>query len=77
MTRSELHALVDRLSDAEVDTAAALLDAYHRGDRAMIQALTAPVEPAEAFERRALAEAATTPGTGISLEEYEAKNGLA
>jgi hypothetical protein len=77
MTRIGLHALVDELPDSEVDTAAALLDAYHRGDRVMIQALTAPLERAEEFERQALAEAAYTPRSGISLEDYEAKHGLA
>lgn len=45
-------------------TAAALLDAYHRGDRVMIQVLTAPTARAEEFERQALAEAAYTPARG-------------
>jgi hypothetical protein len=35
-----------------------------RGDRVMIQALTAPVERVEEFERQALAGAAYTPGNG-------------
>ncbi|MGH7709302.1 MAG: hypothetical protein ACREM8_04055 [Vulcanimicrobiaceae bacterium] len=56
MTRTELHQLVDELPDEEVDPAAELLDAYRRGDRVLIQLLTAPVVPAEPDEIAALAE---------------------
>lgn len=56
MTRSELHQLVDQLSEDEVDPAAELLDAYRRGDRVLIRLLTAPVVPAEPDELAALAE---------------------
>jgi hypothetical protein len=76
MTRTELHALVDRLSDADAEEVAALLDAYLRGDRVMIQALIAFAEPADAIERRALDKEASMPGDGITLEDYEAKYGL-
>jgi hypothetical protein len=76
MTRNELHALVDSLSDAEAANVALLLDAYRRGDRAMIHALIAPTVPATALERRVLAEAASTQGSGVSLEAYEEKYGL-
>ncbi len=55
-TRTELHQLVDELPDEEVDPAAELLDAYRRGDRVLIQLLTAPVVPAEPDEIAALAE---------------------
>lgn len=56
MTRTELHAFVDRLSDADAEEVAVLLDAYLRGDCVMLKALIASAEPADAFERRALAE---------------------
>lgn len=56
MTRSDLHQLVDELPEEEVDSAAELLDAYRRGDRALIKLLTAPVVPTEPDELNALAE---------------------
>ncbi|MDQ2681465.1 MAG: hypothetical protein M3Y21_10690 [Candidatus Eremiobacteraeota bacterium] len=56
MTRNQLHDLVDELPDEEVGSAAELLDAYRRGDSALIQLLTAPVAPMEPDERAALAE---------------------
>ena len=56
ITRSALHQLVEDLSEDQVDPAAELLDAYRRGDRVLIQLLTAPVVPAEPDEIAALAE---------------------
>jgi hypothetical protein len=56
MTRNELHQLVDDLTDDQVDPAAELLDAYSKGDRALIRLLTAPLVPAEPDELAALTE---------------------
>jgi len=56
MTRSDLHQLVDEIPDEQVDPAAELLDAYRRGDRLMIQLLTAPEDDPTPDELAALAE---------------------
>jgi len=77
MTRSELHHLVDELPEEQVDQAAELLDAYRRGDRVLIQLLSAPVVPAESDELAALAEGAKDdPKDTVSLEELKAELGL-
>ncbi len=77
MTRSDLHQLVDEIPDDQVDPAAELLDAYRRGDRVLIQLLTAPVVPAEPDELAALAEGAKDdPKDTVSLEELKAELGL-
>ncbi len=56
VTRTALHKLVDELREDQVDDAAELLDAYRRGDRLLIQLLTAPLVAAEPDEIEALAE---------------------
>ena len=56
MTRNELHHIIDRLADEQVDLAAELLDAYGKGDRALIRLLAAPLVPPEPDELAALAE---------------------
>ncbi|MGH7757030.1 MAG: hypothetical protein ACREM8_12220 [Vulcanimicrobiaceae bacterium] len=77
MTRSELHHLVDELPEEQVDAAAELLDAYRRGDRVLIQLLTAPLVPAEPDELAALAEGENDdPKETVSLAELKAELGL-
>lgn len=56
MTRAALHALIDRLSDAEVDATAAILDAARAQDYALLQTLVASEEDAAPGDREALAE---------------------
>ncbi len=78
MTRSELHQLVDQLSEDEVDPAAELLDAYRRGDRVLIRLLTAPVVPAEPDELAALAELSDDDRNDVtSAEELRSHLGMA
>ncbi|MGH7728548.1 MAG: hypothetical protein ACREM2_07155 [Vulcanimicrobiaceae bacterium] len=78
MTRSQLHQLVDELPESEVNPAAELLDAYRRGDRALIQLLTAPVVPIEPEELAALAELTDEDLVNvISDEELRGRLGIA
>ena len=63
MTRTELHQIFDELPEEEVDSAAEVLDAYRRGDRTLIQLLTAPVVLAEPAER----VRAPSPATGVTF----------
>ena len=56
-------ASVDELPEEEVDSAAEVFDAYRRGDRALIQLLTAPVVLAEPAERGR----APSPATGVTF----------
>ena len=63
MTRTELHQIFDELPEEEVDSAAEVLDAYRRGDRTLIQLLTAPVVLAEPAERGR----APSPATGVTF----------
>ncbi len=77
MTRSDFHRLIDELPEHEVQEAAELLAAYRRGDRVLIQLLTAPVVPAEPDELAALAEGAhDDPNDTVSLKELKAELGL-
>ncbi len=78
ITRSELHQLVDNLAEEQVDPAAELLDAYRRGDRVLIQLLTAPVVPAKPDEIAALAELTDEDRNDvISAEELRSHIGIA
>lgn len=78
MTRTELHQIVDELPEEEVDSAAEVLDAYRRGDRALIQLLTAPVVLTEPDELAALAELTDDDlANVISDEEMRSRLGIA
>ena len=56
MTRSELQQIVDELPKDQVDQSAEVFDASRRGDRVLIQLLTAPAVPPASDELAALAE---------------------
>jgi len=80
MTRSDLHQLVDEIPDEQVDPAAELLDAYRRGDRVMIQMLTAPEDDPTPDELTALAELTNEDldlADAISDEDLRGRLGIA
>lgn len=78
MTRSDFHRLIDELPDADVSAAAELVDAHRRGDRVLIQLLTAPVVPAEPDEIAALAELTEDDRNDVvSAEELRTHLGVA
>ena len=56
MTRNELHKLVDRFGNDQIDAIAELLEAYRTNDRALVSLLTAPSSPPELDELAALGE---------------------
>lgn len=77
MTRTSLHQLVDQIPEAEIDDVAALVDAYRRGDRVMIAALTAPVEAPDDFEIEALTDGVgDDPRDTANSEKLRAELGL-
>jgi len=77
MTRSDLHQFVDKIPEEQVDPAAQLLDAYHRGDRFLIQLLTAPEDDPTPDELEALAELERDPDRRtFSAEEVRLELGL-
>ncbi len=80
MTRSDLHQLVDEIPDDQVDPAAELLNAYRRGDRVMIQLLTAPEDNPAPDELAALAELTNEDldlANAISDEDLRGRLGIA
>ncbi len=77
MTRSDLHQLVDKIPEEQVDPAAQLLDAYRRGDHFLIQLLTAPEDDPTPDELEALAELERDPDRRtFSAEEVRLELGL-
>jgi hypothetical protein len=77
MTRTDLQRIVDELPDDKIDIAAQLLEAYDRGDRALVSMLLAPEVEAEPWELEALREAEQmNDGKTYTLEEVRRELGF-